>query len=125
MPRRHVPALIHHGRLQRFREFDQMLHPCRCASHASGDDRRVLSGDEHPGRLLNGGGVALWRRAHHQLGYPEVFVSDRLFLQCGVGHDEDRFVRRRHRDLVGAHCGFRKVSQRDGRVVPFDEIAHH
>ena len=39
--------------------------------------------------------------------------------------EHDRAVRRRHRDLVGAHAGLREVSERHGHVVPLDVIAHH
>ena len=121
----HPQALIFDGRLKRFRQLDQQFDSLWRASHASGDDHGVLSGDEHPGRFLNGSGIALRRRAHHELGDPKVLVCDRLFLQGAIGDDDDRFVGRRHRDLVSAHGGFGEVSQRDGRVVPLDEIAHH
>ena len=38
--------------------------------------------------------------------------------------DQHRPIRRRHRDLVGAHRRFGEVLQRHRRVVPLDEVAH-
>ena len=59
------------------------------------------------------------------LGMRRFFSVTGSSCKRAIGDDDHRLVRRRHRDLVSAHGGFGEVSERDRRVVPLDEIAHH
>ena len=62
-----------------------------------------------------------------QLRHPQraVMVGDGVLLELAVGDDHHGTVRRRHRDLVGAHRRFAEVRQRHRRVVPLRVVADH
>ena len=122
----HAAALIDDPRLQELGQLDQKPHAVLGARRTIGDDHRILRVGEQPRRFLDGAGIALRRRARHIARNIELLavVLDRLLLNAGVERDCHRSVRRRHRDLVGAHERLRVVLQADRRVVPLGEVAH-
>ncbi len=122
----HPPALVDHPRLQQLGELHQQRDACRRARRAVDDDHRVLRAGEEPRRFLHGARVALRRRGRHVARDVGLFavLLHRLLLQAGVERDRHRAVRRRHRDLVGAHERLREMLQRHRRVVPLGEVAH-
>jgi hypothetical protein len=120
----HAAAQVHHGRLQCLRELHEKLHAVLVAHAPVGDDHRVFGSHQPLRRLGERGAVALGRARARELRNLEVLLVDRAFLQVDVRGDEHRLIRRRGRDLVGAHGRFGEVLQRGRAVVPFDEVAH-
>ena len=98
------------GACSSFGELDQERHARRRARAAVGDDHRILGGDQQPRRFAR-------PRRSRPAAAPSASASecaaalrpsDRLFLQFAVGDDQHRLMRRRHRDLVGAHRATRR-----------------
>ena len=119
------PALIDHGRLQRFRELDERRETSGRTRRAIRDDDRVLGGHEQARDLGDRGAVTLWRSRQCQLRHAQLEIgAQRTFLQLAVGDDQHRPHRRRHGQLVRAHRRFGEVLQRDRCVVPLRKVAH-
>ena len=69
-------------RLQGLGQLHQKLDAFGRARHASGDDHRIFGVHQQLRGFRDGGGVALRRRAHDELGNAQVLLRDRLFLQA-------------------------------------------
>ncbi len=132
VPTREIHALdergVAHRRLQQFRELDHPQQALRRAGRAPGDDHRVVGGHEQLRQLVDSRGISRGRRSDGQPRHPQpmtVFLRNRLLLHRRIGHEDHRAMRRRHRNLVGAHSGFGEVDERGRRVVPFGAVADH
>ncbi len=99
--------------------------PFGVRARRAGHDHRIFRPDQQLRRLGHRAGVALRRRADHQLGNPQILFGDRFFLENRIGHQHHGLLRRSHRDGVGAHGRFGEVRKRDRRVVPLRIIANH
>ena len=113
-------------RLQRLGELHEQPHAVRGARRAIDHDHRPFGVGEEPRRFLHRAGVALRRRACDVFRDVELLAVvrvDRLLLEAGIEREHHRAVRRRHRNLVGAHERLREVLQRHRRVVPLGVVA--
>ena len=120
----HAARLVDHRRLQQLGKFDQKLDAVQRARCTIRHDHRPFGADEQARGLAHRVLLALRRRCRHIAGHPRRRAMDRLLLQAGVKREKHRLLRRRHRDLVGAHEGFGEMRQRHRVVVPLGEVAH-
>ena len=122
----HAAVLGDHRSLQQFGQLDQMLQPRRRASHLVCDEKRVGGRDEQSGQFGDRARIALGRGRQRQLRHAERrSVRHGALLQLRVRDDDDRAVRRSHRDVVRSDHRLPEVRQRDRRVIPLDVVSHH
>ena len=124
--RRQVAALIYDRNLQRFREFDELLHAALRAHHVPGDYHGIVRRHQELGSFRDRTRIPLRRGIERKLRYAQGNVlRNGRFLQSTIGHQYHGLPRRSHRDPVSAHGGFGEMRQRDGHVVPLGVIADH
>ena len=110
-----------------FGKLHEQPHAVLGARRAAHRDHRIVGLGKHLGGFLHRAHLAgrrRGRRVFRDIELLAVGVPDRRLLQARVERDHDRAVRRRHRDLVGAHDRLCEVLQRHRRVVPLGEVAH-